>query len=259
MPLKINLKTVILYAVFGIAMLAANCAVKGVPLSLGIAFAMLLCGMSVITTPILFVLASIVHLDLLLSLISLFAGAFLSAIAFLYRRTGKKIKLEALLYVLIALAPYVAFAPWLGGDFIIDNGYALRAIASAVVLIFGFFCFKTVYAVLYRVQRARLKEDELVCIAVVFAVCGAGAASLCGIPFYLCFSAGITVFAVRLTRSPAAIIIALVTALPCACIRLSAEPLTAFVIISSLSLLFSGAGRFACGAVTASVTAVYMY
>ncbi len=259
MPLKINLKTVFLYAFFGGLMLAANCAVKGVPLSLGICFAMLLCGMNVIATPVLFALASIVHLNLVLSLISVFAGLFLSAVAFLYRRTGRKIKIEALVYISIALAPYVAFAPWLGGDFFIENAYALRAIAAAVILIFGFFCFKTVYALLYRLERARLKEDELVCLAVVYAVCGAGAAQLCGTPFYVCVAAGITVFSARLSRSPACIIVALVTALPCALMELSFEPLTALVIISCLSLLFTGAGRFACGAVTAAATAVYMY
>ncbi len=259
MPLKINGKTILLYACCGAAMVFANCAVKGVPLSFGIFFAMMLCGMNLIAAPILFALSSIVNLNLLSSLIFIFAAAFCTAITFLYRKTGKKIKFEGLVYAVIALAPYVALAPWQGGDFFIENDYALRAIAAGVVLVFGFFCFKTVYSLLFRLQRCRLREDELVCIAVVYAVCGAGMATLTGVTFYLCVSAGITVLSVRLTRSPAAIIAALVTAVPCAVIELTPNAVTAFLVITTCALVFSGAGRFSSGIVTAAAFAVYAY
>ena len=74
MPLKINGKTILLYACCGAAMVFANCAVKGVPLSFGIFFAMMLCGMNLIAAPILFALSSIVNLNLLSSLIFIFAA-----------------------------------------------------------------------------------------------------------------------------------------------------------------------------------------
>ena len=88
-------------------------------------------------------LASIVNLNILISLTALFAGAFFCAVTFLYRKTGRKIRFEGIAYLIIALAPYVAFAPWLGSeDFIITNGYALRGIAAAVVIVFSYFCLK---------------------------------------------------------------------------------------------------------------------
>jgi len=260
MPLKINLKTLLLYAAFLAAFIFSNCAVRGVPFSLGILFAALLCGANVIATPALFVLSSIVSLNLMVSLTSLFAGLFLGVITFLYRRTGRKIRFEAIAYLIIALAPYVAFAPWLGTeDFIISNGYALRGIAAAVIIVFCYFCLKSVYALLFRLERCRLREDELVCLGVVYAVCGVGLYSLLGQAFYICFSAMIIVFSVRLARSPAALIVGLCAALPSAVANLSLLPLTVFVIITTVALLFSGAGRFAAGAITAAVTAYYMY
>ncbi len=47
MPLKINFKSILLYAVFLAAFIFSNGAVRGVPFSLGILFAALLCGTNV--------------------------------------------------------------------------------------------------------------------------------------------------------------------------------------------------------------------
>lgn len=144
MRLKINAKSIFIYSVYAVAAMFANCAVGGVPLSLGLCFAMLVCGTNIIATPILFVLASIVNLDLIFSVLCLASGIFLGLIVFLYRRSGRKIKLEACVYLLIALAPYVTFGTVPDGEFFITNPYALRAVAAAVTLIFTFFCTRTV-------------------------------------------------------------------------------------------------------------------
>lgn len=260
MPLKINLKSVALYAIYAAAMVFANCAIRGVPASLGIAFSMLLCGANIVAVPVLYALASVVHLNLISSLIALFQGAFLGLITFLYRRSGRKIRFEAAAYLLIALTPYVVFAPWLGArDLALTNEYVLKAISAAVVAGFCYFCFKSVYALLFRVQRCRLREEELVCLAVVYAVCGAGLYSLAGKAVYLCFAAGVLTFSVRLTRSPSAIIAGLVLSLPPAIVELTFTPLTAFTVISICALLLSPAGRFAAGGVCAPLIALYSY
>lgn len=260
MPLKINLKNVLLYAVYALAALTANYAVKGVPLSLGLLFSMLLCGANIFASPIIYVLASAVNLNIFTSLICLFQAVFLSVIIFLYRRTGRKIKFEAIVYVILSLAPYIIFSPWLGTqDFYIKNEYILRGIAAAVTVIFAFFCFKTVYACLFRLQRCRLKEDELVCIGAVCTVCGVGLFSLTGQAFYFCVAAAVTVFSVRLARSPAALISSVVLSLPPAVVGLYAGHMTAFIVITIAALLFCGAGRFGAGAVCAILFAGYSY
>ncbi len=260
MPLKINAKNIFIYAAYAVICLLLNSAVKGVTLSLGLCFSMLLCGANIIAVPVLFVLSTAVSLNLYTSLIALAQAVFITAIIFLYRRYGKKIKIEAIVYFLIALAPYVAFSPWLGAtEFFISNEYALRCIAAAVCAVFSLFCFKSTYAVLFRLGRCRLKEDELICIAAVYIVAGSGLYAFAGRVIYLCFAALVTVFAVRLSRSPSCLIVALVLALPPAISSLDLQPVTALIIITTFSLLFSGAGRFFAGIAAAAGFAAYIY
>ncbi len=261
MPFKINFKSVIMYALYALAMVFMNKAVDGVPLSIGLCFAMLLCGTSLITTPLLYVAASVVHLNLISSLLSLFEGGFLCLVTFLYRRTKRKIKIEAIAYLAIALAPYIAFGKWRGiGEIsFIDNDYALKAVAVVALIVFSFFCFKTVYAVIYRIMRCRLREDELVCCAVTYAAFGTGLYNLTGFFVYTAVAAGILVFAVRLARSPAALIAAPVLAIPPVVVTLSFSPMTAYFLAALAALLFSGAGRIAPSVITLGLTVLYCY
>ena len=259
MPLRINLKSLLFYVGCALCMLFANYAVKGVPLAFGIFFAMLVCGTNIIATPVLFVLSSVINLNFVFSGIAVFQALFLSLVVFLYRRSGRKIKFEALFYLIIALAPYTVFSDYFNINDLALNPYLVRAIASVVTLAFTFFCFKSMYALMYRVWRCRLKEDELVCLCLVYAVCGAGLYSLSGEAFYFIFSAFITVIAVRVCRSPAALIVALTLAIPPSAVNLNPAYLTAYLIICVAALLFSGAGRFAAGGVCGVFFALYMY
>lgn len=259
MRFKINFKSVTVYAAYALAAVFMNKAVDGVPLSLGLYFAMLLCGTNLIATPLLYIAASAAHLNLISSLLGLFEAGFLCLVTFLYRRTKRKIRLEAVAYLLIAVAPYVAFGQWRGVGEIsfIDNDYALKAVAATALIVFSFFCFKTVYAVIYRLMRCRLREDELVCCAVTYAATGTGLYNLTGFFVYTAIAAGILVFAVRLTRSPAALICAVVPAIPPAVTTLSFAPLTTYMIAALAALLFSGAGRLAPSAVTLGLCVLY--
>ncbi len=248
-----------LYAAYAAACILINFALPDVPLSLGLCLAMLLCGTNVIVTPALFVAATAVNLSLAYSAVALFDGAFFAVIIFLYRRTGRKMKAEAALYIAVALAPYIIFSPWRGFGADLLNPYILKAVAAAVTAAFSYFCFKSVYAVLYRIYRCRLREDELVCLAVVFAAIGEGLYFLAGEGVYLCFFAAAAAFSVRLARSPSCIAAALVFSVPHSVAALSFEPATAYVIISVAALLFVNAGRFAPPLVTGGLTAGYMY
>lgn len=260
MPLKINVKNFIFYAVYAAAAVFMNKAVDGVPLSLGLYFAMLLCGANIAITPALYVLASAVHLDLTLSLLSLFEAAFLCAVTLIYRRTKRKMRYEAAAYIAIAVAPYIAFAPWRGiGELFTGNEYLLKTAAAVTVLAFSFFCFKTVYALLYRLMRCRLREDELVCCAVTYIAVGAGVYNLTGFFIYTAAAAALIVLSVRLTRSPAALICALVYAAPPSLILLTPLPLTSYTVIAIAALLFCGAGRICPSIITFGACAGYCW
>ncbi len=261
MHLKINLKSILLYIAYALLLVALTAALPPVPFSLGLCFSMLTCGTNIIATPVIYVIASVVNLDWITVLLSLFEGAFLTVITFLYRRTGKKIRLEAAAYTIIALAPYIAFARWrgIGSLYFTQNPYVLKTVAAVTVTVFTFFAFRTVYALLFRLYRCKLRPDELICISAFFAVAGVGLCNLTGLYAYVCIGAGLTAFAVRLLKSPSAVIVACVIALPCAVTQLNFNFLTAFVLISVAALAFSELGRFAPGIVCALTTAFALY
>lgn len=260
MPLKINFKTILMYAAYAAATVLINFAIPDAPLSLGLMFAMLMCGTNVILAPMIYVAASAVSLNIITSALAAYAGIFLGVIVFLYRRYSKKIKAEAAVYLVIALAPYVLFSPWRAfGAASGLNPYLMKSVAAAVTGIFCYFCFKSVYALIFKVYRCRLREDEYVCFAVLFTAVGAGLFTLAGEAFYIICAACIIIFFARLLRSPAVIIVALVTAAPHALATLDPSPITAYVIISAAALLFVNAGRAAPSVAVAALTAAYMY
>ena len=261
MRIKISFKTILLYAAYALSLAAVNSALPTVPFSLGLCFSMLICGTNIFATPVLYVLASAINLDWIAVLTSLFEGAFLTLITFLYRRTGRKIRLEGAAYLCIALAPFIAFSRWRGLEnaYFTANPYVLKSIAAVAVVLFAFFAFRTVYALIYRLYRCKLRTDELICLGVVAAVIGIGLRNLIGTYAYVCIAAGALCFFVRLLKSPSAVIAALPLALPVAVCELSFNHVTAFVLIAVFALALSELGRIATAIAAVLSTALYLY
>lgn len=259
MPIRINVKSALMYIAFAAACIFLNGSATGVPMSLGLYFSLLICGGNLIASPLIYIASSAVHFSLTAFLCSLAEGAFLLAITAIYRRTGKKIRFEAAVYAAIALVPFVTLSDWDAGGalYFIESGYAVRAIAAAVVLILFLFSYKSVYACIFRLGRCRLKEDELFCLAALFTGIGIGAINLAGQFAYCAFAAfGIT-FSVRFFKGPSAVLCALVLSLPPAATLLDITPVTAYIVISSAGLLFLRAGRAApCAAACAAFCAL---
>lgn len=259
MPIRINVKSALMYIAFAAACIFLNGSATGVPMSLGLYFSLLICGGNLIASPLIYIAASAVHFSLTAFLCSLAEGAFLLAITAIYRRTGKKIRFEAAVYAAMALVPFVTLSDWDAGGalYFIESGYAVRAIAAAVVLILFLFSYKSVYACIFRLGRCRLKEDELFCLAALFTGIGIGAINLAGQFAYCAFAAfGIT-FSVRFFKGPSAVLCALVLSLPPAATLLDITPVTAYLVISAAGLLFLRAGRAApCAAACAAFCAL---
>ncbi len=259
MPIRINVKSALVYIAFAAACIFLNGSATGVPMSLGLYFSLLICGGNLIASPLIYIAASAVHFSLTAFLCSLAEGAFLLAITAIYRRTGKKIRFEAAVYAAMALVPFVTLSDWDAGGalYFIESGYAVRAIAAAVVLILFLFSYKSVYACIFRLGRCRLKEDELFCLAALFTGIGIGAINLAGQFAYCAFAAfGIT-FSVRFFKGPSAVLCALVLSLPPAATLLDITPVTAYIVISAAGLLFLRAGRAApCAAACAAFCAL---
>lgn len=259
MPIRINVKSALMYIAFAAACIFLNGSATGVPMSLGLYFSLLICGGNLIASPLIYIASSAVHFSLTAFLCSLAEGAFLLAITAIYRRTGKKIRFEAAVYAAMALVPFVTLSDWDAGGalYFIESGYAVRAIAAAVVLILFLFSYKSVYACIFRLGRCRLKEDELFCLAALFTGIGIGAINLAGQFAYCAFAAfGIT-FSVRFLKGPSAVLCALVLSLPPAATLLDITPVTAYIVISAAGLLFLRAGRAApCAAACAAFCAL---
>ena len=259
MRLKVNPKSAAMYFLYAVAAALANLTVKNVPLGLGLYFAMMACGANAVLTPVLYILSTATHLNLAMSAVCACGALFLCAVVMLYRRSRRKMKAEAAIYLIIVLAPYVVFAPGEGMADLIGNAYATKAIAAAGVTVFTFFAYKSAYAAIFRLFRCRLKDDEVISLCVVAAICGAGLYNLAGSYIYAALCTGAVIFSVRLARSPAAFSAALaIAAAPCA-LTLDLQPVTACVILTAACLAVKNAGRFAVFFAGGGLAALYLY
>lgn len=261
MRIKINLKGVLPYLAYALALLFLQSALRGAPFAMGLFFSMMICGSNAVITPVIFLLSSLVEWDWIAIALTSFEALFLTAITLIYRRTGRKIKHEAAAYTVIALAPYVAFSRWTGVTdlYFTDNVYLIKSAAAIAVMLFTFFACRAVYALLFRLCKCKLRADELLCIAVTFTVCGVGAENLLGAEIYICLAVGLTAFAVRLARGPAALIFAVIVSIPPALCRLDLTYISLFVILCTLALLFVNAGRGAPSVVSFLLSMLYFY
>lgn len=261
MRVRINLKSVLMYCTYALAVVFINGALPGVPFSLGLCFAMLICGANIVAVPVLYALASVISLNWLTMVLGLFEGGFLCLVTLLYRRSGRKIRAEAAAYMAISLAPFIAFSDWQGISslYFTDNIYLIKSVAAIAVMLFTFFSVRCVYSLFFRLFRCMLRPDELLCISAVAALCGAGIYNLAGQFAYICICAGLIPLAVRLYRSPAALIVACVLALPLTIATLDINYFTYAVLLSLSCLIFCGAGRGAPPVVSLALVTAFMY
>ena len=261
MPVKINLKTVMLYCGFAFITVIINKALEGVPLSLGLFFSLLICGGNALACTLIYLLSTVVNLNLIYSLCGLFEGAFLLTVTLIYRRANKKIKWEALIYLLIALSTFITFSSW-SSDLIypyFNNAYLLRGCVAAVICAFTFFCFKAVYCALFRLYRCKLREDEIVCFTILFTVAGVGFINFFGSLAFCLLAAALITLTVKLFKSPTAVICAIIVGVPPTVLSLNLNAITGYTLICVCALLFVNTGKFSAGIAVALGVAAFWF
>lgn len=255
MPVKIKVKGVLLCMIFAAACVLLNFAVRGVPLSSALYFALLICGGNAAAAPVIYIACSAAHFSLVSFLCALFEALTLLAVTLLYRRTARKMGWEAAVYHLISLAPFIALSGWDAQALeALGSGYASRAVAAAACVLLLPFAYKCVYALMFRAGRCRLCADELFALTVTFAAAGIGFINLAGEFAWYALAAFVISISVRMFRSPSSLLCALACGLPAVFARTELSPATAMVAACAFGLLFARAGRavpFATGAVTA--------
>ena len=158
MPVKIKVKGVLLCMIFAAACVLLNFAVRGVPLSSALYFALLICGGNAAAAPVIYIACSAAHFSLVSFLCALFEALTLLAVTLLYRRTARKMGWEAAVYHLISLAPFVALSGWDAQALeALGSGYASRAVAAAACVLLLPFAYKCVYALMFRAGRCTEK------------------------------------------------------------------------------------------------------
>ena len=97
MPVKIKVKGVLLCMIFAAACVLLNFAVRGVPLSSALYFALLICGGNAAAAPVIYIACSAAHFSLVSFLCALFEALTLLAVAFtlpLWPKKAKPVKAE---------------------------------------------------------------------------------------------------------------------------------------------------------------------
>jgi stage II sporulation protein E len=259
MPLKINTKNALMYMLYGFALIFINFATDDIPLSSGLFFAMLICGTNPIVCSALYILSSAVYLSLTTLLCFIFQSVFLSAITLIYRRTKRKVGIEYIAYLTIALMPYIVFYEIRTDIFygFFDNTYIIKGIYAVISCLYSLFAVKCVHTLLYRIYRCRLKEDEALSISVVVITLLLGIYNLVGNVYYQAICAGLIVFFVRFTRKPTAIIGAVIVSLPASISTLSLGHITTSIILCTILLLFVRCGRFAPSVISLAYVLAY--
>ena len=261
MHVKINARSATLYAVYATACVFLNAAVNGTPLAAGLCFSLAICGGNLIAAPLIYIASSAVHLNLTAFVCALFEGAVPVAIAAIYRKTGKKMRAEAIAYFCIALVPFFLLSevPTPAVLSFISSPYAVRGIMCALLLLFFMFEYRAVYACMFRLGRCLLKEDELLCLAAMFAAAGLGAINLVGEFTYFAFAAFACAVCVRFCASPSAVICGMIIGIAPAICAIEIVPVTAYTVICALGLVFGRAGKFAPCAFVCAASCLYAY
>ncbi len=260
MPFKINVKSVFLYLIFAAACALINGAASGVPLSLGLYFSLLICGGNLLAAPAVYIACSAVHLSLAAFLCALAEAALLAAVTFLYRRTGRKIRFEAAIYLLLALAPFIALSDWDAPALeALGSPYLSRAAAAAAATVMFLFSYKSVYACIFRLGRCRLKEDEYFSLAAMLVLADAGLCNLAGEAACAALAAFAIAFSARFFKGPAAMLVALAAGLAPSAATLSPSPLTACLCVCAVALLFARAGRWGAPLCVCALICAYGY
>ena len=90
--MRIKVKSLMVYALYAACVVCINYSAGGAPLSLGLCFAMLVCGANLFAVPAIYILAAIPSLDWVVMLLALFEGAFACGVTAIYLRATRQIK-----------------------------------------------------------------------------------------------------------------------------------------------------------------------
>ncbi|MBE5757242.1 MAG: hypothetical protein E7342_05540, partial [Clostridiales bacterium] len=143
--------------------------------SLALLFTSLSLGFSLISTPILFLLSFLPLAEFELIPLMAISSLFLVFVFFIYRTTKNKMKLEAVIYIVSAILPYI---------FLSEGDIYRKIIVGILITILSFISLFSIKAVFLKGLKVKLTREEFLCISILFIGFGVGITNILGVNFY---------------------------------------------------------------------------
>ena len=175
------------------------------PLSVSLFAAVVMCDVGVLLPAVALIISFLKYKSLIMLADAFITAAGVILIYSIYKKRGKKPGVESILYVFVSQAVYIAFY---------QGEIVNKLVYTAIITVFCFVCQVAVYTAVYKNFIAKPTLYEALSVAVVYVVCSLGILGFAGTDVYRAISVFILLFAVKLYKSPTALLVSCFLALP---------------------------------------------
>lgn len=179
------------------------------------------------------------------SLVAAVQAAYLLLLFTLYRRLKRPMRLERLLYLVLAQLPFLFLFPHTGYELFPFSPFLQKLVFSAAMFFLSVFFEGALSSLLKRVFRCRLSAGQLCELLLLWLVFGLGLRGALGEVAYSCIALSALLVGCILLRSAVAIPYAIVLALPACFVSASYLPLALYALYACAAVLLSSYGKLA--------------
>ncbi len=242
--IRIRPLSVLKYSGLAVGMVLCNFALPfREPLAFALCYAALANAFDPFLTCGAYLLSSVTALSLEATLSAAVQAAFLLLVCVLYRRLGRPIGLERLLYAAAAQLPFIFLFPHEGYTILPLSPILTKLILAAAILLLSVLFEGALSALLDRAFRMRLGAADLTELALLWLIAGMGILSAVGEEIFYAIALTLLLGSVVLLKSAASVPFSAVLSLPLCIFLRSALPLSEFVIYASAALLLIPYGK----------------
>ena len=215
--LKYSYNTVILYSILGLCMLFLNfTATDAIPFSIALYIALLFCGLPLLDSSILYLLAGTIALFIapVGYIAYILQSLFLCGIFLLFKYLKREIRFFIVPIILIALTPFF----WIYGQFVLHN-YIKVSLYASILFVTTFLFILACKFLFTKLNKSQPSIDELVFTACSFIFVAMGMINAISSTVYLAFTLFVLLFACYLSKNSNAVFTALTLAVPLAILQ----------------------------------------
>ena len=208
-------------------------------------YAALCCGFDPLLMSAGYLVASAAAVSAYASLAAAIQAAYLLLVFTLYRKLGRTLRLERLVYIALAQLPFLFLFPHTGYAIFPFGPLLQKLVIAAAVFFLSAFFEGGLTSVLRRVFRCRLSAGQLAELLLVWLVLGLGVCGALGEVAYSCVALAVLLMGAVLLRNATAVPFAIVLALP-PCLRMASYlPLALYAVYACAAVLLASYGKIA--------------